>query len=162
MTDPIPDSAVEAAARTLCAITSDDGSGWYCETHGTEIHVAGLYYCATGEDDARAALTAAAPLIAAQATVALEESRDWWKSTCEFWNESATKAWGQRDSAAFSVKQLERELNDLRAGIEALRDEWQGNAATISGSALPPVALEARIWTQCADALDALLRGAKS
>lgn len=90
----------------------------------------------------------------AQTAADLMADRDWWKSTCEWWNESCIKAWQQRDSAAFSVRQLERELIDLRAENERLRAVAEASAV-LTGDPDDPT------WRTLSDALNALLDGVK-
>lgn len=117
MADPIPTpEAVEAAARTL----------YMRLPHAAGVGFDGLTSEERGQwlRDARAALTVAAPIIAAQATA------------------------------------------DFRAGIEALRDEWQMHeAANLRAASTQPenssgLLLHTAIAGLCkahADALDALL-----
>lgn len=72
--------AIEAAAEALCYMVYDE-SEWYCETHGNEVHIAGLRRCEGGRAEAERAVTAAAPIIARQVAekVAeqIESARDW-------------------------------------------------------------------------------------
>lgn len=192
MTDPIPAEAVEAAAIArwdfVRAGIPDDTTWDMRQPHARRFDT----------DCMRAALTAAAPHIAAQATRDVRAERDsilrridrlesdesWWVGG----------AWGDYGEAVIPLRALSTltgpladdgpewetdpgfaatwgdlratveeqasELSDLRAGIEALRDEWR--TATVRRVELDGQAFDrpkVEYLSHCADALDALLRG---
>lgn len=138
MTD-LPVEAVEAVARAIHAraVGPRDAHLWD-ELDEWQKDV--------WRGNARAALTAAAPHIAAQAV-----GSDHWAHAAITAQDAALTA--QINEAVKWGREKDAELSDLRAGIEALRDEWQKGAHGRFENSRHPGTLGS-----CADALDALLR----
>ena len=150
----IPDEAVEAAARALCVVTNYGTLGPRCDTHEWVVPIKDPTHCEYGDEIARAALTAAAPLIAAQATtndprkvahIQCDCVPDLGPSHCHLCSERAGREmpWSEAHP-------------DLRARLEALRDEWNRYGDVANDDGYP---LEAEHYYRNANALDALIGG---